>query len=390
MDEAKKGGPDNPAASSNDSSNEQQRKTGKDTSADLAVQAWSELAKKTSTVSIQADNNSNFLSQEKSGGSGFVVTDGGKVVTAAHVVAGTEGITVTGYDHKGVQHKHKAHIEKLDPKHDIAVLQLDDYQKSELPVAKLGDSKNLKAGDNVQAVGYPADKPTTRKDKGDTSDSKYTSDGDRNLKTAHGQVTGQESDSNIAQKSAKDFDSELKAQEAQLKQLESQKGASAQAIQKLEQSIQGLTNALAQAQKELPTRNTDKNMVANFDNQQGMSGGPVYKGDKVVGMTRGMFANTGQEHDANNANVDTLVPVDQVNKVLNSKPDEYKYDQSKYRTNGSWGSWHQNIENKPLADSSIISGATFTQFLKPQPAADATKVENNKPAAPENKKPEKH
>lgn len=389
MVEGEKGGKESPTAKTNDSTSEQ-GKTSRGSSAELSVQAWSELAKKTSTVSIQADNSSNFLSSDKSGGSGFVVTDGGKVVTAAHVVAGTEGITVTGYDAKGNQHKHKAHIEKLDPKHDIAILQMDDYKKSELPAAKLGDNKNVKAGDNVEAVGYPAGKPTTRAEKGDISDSKYSSDGDRNLKTAHGQVTGQESDSNIAQKSAKDFETELKAQEAQLQKLESQKGASAQAIQKLEQSIQGLTSALNQAQRELPTRNTDKNLVANFDNQQGMSGGPVYQGDKVVGMTRGMFANTGKEKDSNNPNVDTVVPIDSVKQVLNSKEGEYKYDQSKYRTNGSWNSWHQNIENKPIADSSIISGATFTQFLKaPQAAAESTKIEGSKPAT-ETKKPEKH
>jgi serine protease Do len=83
-------------------------------------------------------------------GSGVIVTSGGRIVTNAHVVQGADDIKVTVQD--GTDYEAK--VVGIDPKADIAVLQL----KGKVPPMKpltFGDSSQLRLGEVVLAVGNP-------------------------------------------------------------------------------------------------------------------------------------------------------------------------------------------------------------------------------------------
>jgi len=83
-------------------------------------------------------------------GSGVIVTAGGRILTNAHVVNGADDIKVAVQD--GTEYEAK--VVGIDPKADLAVLQL----KGKLPPLKpltFGDSSQLRLGEVVLAVGNP-------------------------------------------------------------------------------------------------------------------------------------------------------------------------------------------------------------------------------------------
>ncbi|WP_037346007.1 S1C family serine protease [Sciscionella sediminilitoris] len=85
-------------------------------------------------------------------GTGIVLTQDGYILTNNHVVAGADNggrIQVTGPDGK----KYSASIKGTAPSYDLAVIKLDGA--SGLTPAKLGQSSNLKVGQQVAAVGSP-------------------------------------------------------------------------------------------------------------------------------------------------------------------------------------------------------------------------------------------
>jgi S1-C subfamily serine protease len=83
-------------------------------------------------------------------GSGFVLdAKEGLVVTNFHVVNGADGITVVGQDAVG-----SGEIVGASPCEDLAVLKIDD--PGGLKTLKLGSQKSLKQGEEVVAIGYPA------------------------------------------------------------------------------------------------------------------------------------------------------------------------------------------------------------------------------------------
>ncbi|MFG2986735.1 S1C family serine protease [Streptomyces sp. NPDC048258] len=82
-------------------------------------------------------------------GSGIVVTADGEIVTNNHVVNGATEIQVTMSDGK----KYGAKTVGTDPDKDLALIKLQGA--SGLKPAKLGDSGNLKVGDQVVAIGSP-------------------------------------------------------------------------------------------------------------------------------------------------------------------------------------------------------------------------------------------
>ena len=83
-----------------------------------------------------------------SGGSGFIISADGRILTNAHVVRGSTDLTVWLNDRRSFP----AELVGLDPTTDVAVLDID---ADELPVLPLGDSDDLRVGDWVLAIGSP-------------------------------------------------------------------------------------------------------------------------------------------------------------------------------------------------------------------------------------------
>ncbi len=82
-------------------------------------------------------------------GSGFIITEDGYVVTNNHVIAGAEDIDVILEDGK----RYSAEVVGKDSKTDLAVLKIDPDKK--LKTVNFGNSKNIKIGDWVIAIGNP-------------------------------------------------------------------------------------------------------------------------------------------------------------------------------------------------------------------------------------------
>jgi Do/DeqQ family serine protease len=81
-------------------------------------------------------------------GSGVIVSSDGYILTNYHVVKGAQEIKVILYDGREFTGK----VIGDDPPTDIAVLKIE---AGDLPAIKIGDSKKLKAGDVVLAIGNP-------------------------------------------------------------------------------------------------------------------------------------------------------------------------------------------------------------------------------------------
>jgi serine protease Do len=81
------------------------------------------------------------------GGSGFIVSSDGRILTNAHVVLGGN-LTVWLDDRRSFD----AEVVGLDPTTDVAVLDID---ATDLPVLPLGDSEAVRVGDWVMAIGSP-------------------------------------------------------------------------------------------------------------------------------------------------------------------------------------------------------------------------------------------
>jgi S1-C subfamily serine protease len=85
----------------------------------------------------------------KDQGSGFLISDDGKILTNSHVVANEQQLEVTLAD----QSRYKARLLSRDPANDVALLQITPRKK--LPVLRLGDSDALQVGQKVLAIGNP-------------------------------------------------------------------------------------------------------------------------------------------------------------------------------------------------------------------------------------------
>jgi serine protease Do len=85
--------------------------------------------------------------QEVGGGSGFIISSDGYIVTNKHVVE-DQGANYTVLTNDG--EKHAARVLARDPVGDLAVLKID---KTDLPSVELGDSSTLKVGQTVIAIG---------------------------------------------------------------------------------------------------------------------------------------------------------------------------------------------------------------------------------------------
>ena len=81
-------------------------------------------------------------------GSGFIIRPDGVIMTNAHVVKGATEVTVRLTDRR----EYTAKVIGVDEKSDIAIIKI---AAKELPTVKLGDSRNLKVGEWVLAIGAP-------------------------------------------------------------------------------------------------------------------------------------------------------------------------------------------------------------------------------------------
>ena len=95
-----------------------------------------------------------FLGQQQTregSGSGWVLDNQGHIVTNHHVVAGSDFVSVTLSDSK---QPYPARVIGTDPPNDIAVLKIEAPQGLLHPV-ELGDSKSLRVGQKIIAIGNP-------------------------------------------------------------------------------------------------------------------------------------------------------------------------------------------------------------------------------------------
>ena len=89
------------------------------------------------------------LLPEKGTGSGFIISEDGRILTNRHVVSGSEQLSVNLADKK----VYKARILGIDSRNDMAIIKIEP--KGKLPYLKLGDSDTLQVGQKVLAIGNP-------------------------------------------------------------------------------------------------------------------------------------------------------------------------------------------------------------------------------------------
>jgi serine protease Do len=88
--------------------------------------------------------------RRRGAGTGFIIDDGSYVVTNAHVVRGANEVRVRLHDRR----QFKAAVVGRDSKLDLALLKLD-AAAGKLKPTVLGDSRRLRVGQSVLAVGNP-------------------------------------------------------------------------------------------------------------------------------------------------------------------------------------------------------------------------------------------
>jgi serine protease Do len=98
-------------------------------------------------LTAPADSTTSSL-PEVSGGSGFIVSSNGYILTNYHVIEGADRITVSLSDKRTFT----AQVIGADPSTDVAVIRID---AENLPAVSLGDSDSSRVGEWVLAIGNP-------------------------------------------------------------------------------------------------------------------------------------------------------------------------------------------------------------------------------------------
>ena len=86
-------------------------------------------------------------------GSGWVYSDDGYIVTNSHVIKDATDIKVTLHDQEGDTKEYPAKVIGDDPRTELALIKIDPGRK--LPTLRVGDSRDLRVGEWVMAVGSP-------------------------------------------------------------------------------------------------------------------------------------------------------------------------------------------------------------------------------------------
>lgn len=84
------------------------------------------------------------------GGSGFIISPDGYILTCSHVVDDVDASYTAIVD---PEHKYECQVLAKDPLIDLAILKINARQK--LPCLKMGDSEAIQLGESVLAVGNP-------------------------------------------------------------------------------------------------------------------------------------------------------------------------------------------------------------------------------------------
>ena len=94
------------------------------------------------------------IDQEVGAGSGFVISDDGLILTNNHVVEGVNRIMVVTQDGK----EYEAEVIGTDPTTEVALIRAEGIG---LPALPLGNSEELRVGEQVVAVGNPINESLT-------------------------------------------------------------------------------------------------------------------------------------------------------------------------------------------------------------------------------------
>lgn len=119
------------------------------TPAVVMIEATRQRARRTSRMDqFYGPRGDNQRDMVPVGGSGFIISEDGYVMTNNHVVENAARITVSLHDGR----KFRAEVVGTDPTTDIAVIRIDGEG---LPTASLGSSAEVKVGEWVLAIGNP-------------------------------------------------------------------------------------------------------------------------------------------------------------------------------------------------------------------------------------------
>ena len=98
-------------------------------------------------------------------GSGFAVSDDGKILSAAHLyknlkpehIPNLMGLVIEREEKDGLTHYKWLPLEliKKENKDDVALFQIKDYEDTLLEKLSLGDSERIEVGEDVYFVGFP-------------------------------------------------------------------------------------------------------------------------------------------------------------------------------------------------------------------------------------------
>lgn len=98
-------------------------------------------------------------------GSGFAVSNDGKILSAAHLCKNLTpeqknnlmGMAMTKQEENGLEHYTWLPLKKIstNDKNDIALFQINDYNKTILKPLELGDSEKVEVGDDAYFIGFP-------------------------------------------------------------------------------------------------------------------------------------------------------------------------------------------------------------------------------------------
>jgi len=112
------------------------------------VRAAEKISPSVVNVEVHRRRNPGRMQEAKGSGSGFVFSPEGFIITNSHVVHGAEKIEVTLSDRRHFT----ATIVGDDPDTDLAVIKID---AGDLKPASMGDSRALRVGQLVVAIGNP-------------------------------------------------------------------------------------------------------------------------------------------------------------------------------------------------------------------------------------------